>query len=57
MGEHPLDLVREKEKGGDRGGVVGLVLGAVVPGGREVQERRDPPAGGGDLGQPLDRGR
>ena len=51
--EQPPDLVGQQEQRGHRGGVVGLVLGGVVDGDRQVEEAGDPAAGGLDLGHPV----
>ena len=52
----PVDLLGHHEQRRHRRGVVGLVLGGVVDRGREVERRRDPPAGRLDLRHPLQRG-
>ncbi len=48
----PLDLVGEEREGGDRRGVVGLVLAGVVDRRRQAVEVGDPAARGGDLLDP-----
>ena len=55
-GVQPPDLVGQQEQRRDGGGVVGLVLGGVVDGDRQVEEAGDPAARRLDLGHPR-RGR
>ena len=54
---HPVELLGHQEEGGDRRGVVGLVLRGVVDRGRQVEERRDVPVARSDPRGPLERGR
>ena len=51
------ELLGHQEQGGDRRGVVGLVLGRVVDRGRQVEERRHVAVGRGDLLDPGQRAR
>ena len=56
--EHPLELVGEQQQGGDRRGVVGLVLARVLERRRQRERGRLPaPVGAVELADPLDRGR
>ena len=52
----PLHLVDRQEQGGQRRGVVGLVLAGAAEGQAQVQKRWDPPTGGGDPLDPVHRG-
>ena len=49
LGVDPVDLLGQQEQGRERRGVVRLVQAAVVDRGLQVEERRDPAAGGLDL--------